>query len=231
MSAILKSRPVGVEVEELHSGDRMDREEFHRRYEMTPRDFKAELIGGIVFVASPLRIAHGQEHLHLGMLFAAYEMNTPGVQASDNATIFLGKDSEPQPDLLLRVRPEYGGQTTTNRKGYVVGAPELVAEISHSTHAIDLHAKHDDYTRHGVREYLVATLSDNVLRWFDLSSRTELRANSDGVVRIRSFPGFWIDAKALFARDYRQLMTVLQAGLDSADHTAFVKQLAQSSKD
>ena len=32
----------------------MNREEFHRLYEQTPEGFKAELIGGIVYVASPL---------------------------------------------------------------------------------------------------------------------------------------------------------------------------------
>ena len=34
------------EVMELHTGDRMNREEFHRAYLQTPEGFKAELIGG-----------------------------------------------------------------------------------------------------------------------------------------------------------------------------------------
>ena len=44
---------------QLHSGDRLSREEFHRIYEQMPEDFKAELIGGIVYVASPMRLPHG----------------------------------------------------------------------------------------------------------------------------------------------------------------------------
>ena len=38
---------------ELHSGDRMTREEFHRIYEQMPDDFEAELVGGTVYVSSP----------------------------------------------------------------------------------------------------------------------------------------------------------------------------------
>lgn len=40
---------------ELHTGDRMTRAEFHRIYEQTPEEFKAELVGGIVPRGSGLR--------------------------------------------------------------------------------------------------------------------------------------------------------------------------------
>jgi hypothetical protein len=56
-SAARKTRP--IEYLELHSGDHMTRAEFHRIYEQTLKNFKAELIGGIVFVASPLKRPHG----------------------------------------------------------------------------------------------------------------------------------------------------------------------------
>ena len=76
---------------ELHNGDRMTQPEFHRIYEQMPEDFRAELIGGIVYVASPLRISHGNNHMPLSSLFFAYESDTPGVQSGDNVTIILGK--------------------------------------------------------------------------------------------------------------------------------------------
>jgi Uma2 family endonuclease len=75
---------------ELHTGDRMTREEFHRIYDETPENFRAELIGGIVYVASPLSLQHGTNHLPLGTVFFAYEGSTPGVQSGDNATVLLG---------------------------------------------------------------------------------------------------------------------------------------------
>jgi Uma2 family endonuclease len=135
---------------ELHTGDRMSREEFLRIYESMPEDFQAELIGGIVFVASPLKRRHGTNHLPLGTLFFTYELNTPGIESGDNTTILLGEEGVPQPDLYLRILPEYGGQSRTTATDYVDGAPELVAEIAYSSRAIDLHAKRDDYTRYGV---------------------------------------------------------------------------------
>ena len=39
----------------LESGDRLSRHEFERRYEVMPHIKKAELVEGVVYVASPLR--------------------------------------------------------------------------------------------------------------------------------------------------------------------------------
>lgn len=226
MSTMPPSPTAETEVAELHNGDHMTREEFHRAYEKTPDGFKAELIGGIVYVASPLKRQHGTNHLPLGSLFFAYEGNTPGVESGDNATVLLGDESEPQPDLFLRILPENGGQSRHTADDYVQGAPELVAEIAHSSRAIDLHEKHDDYRRYGVLEYLVLTLRDQRLRWFDLRADRELGPDAEGIIRVQSFPGLWIDVAALFAKDYRRLMATLNHGLATPEHTAFVHALA-----
>jgi Uma2 family endonuclease len=210
---------------ELHNGDRMGREEFHRLYEQTPPDFKAELIGGTVFVASPLTTDHGTPHALLGTLFGTYSLHTPGVEVCDNTTVRLGEESEPQPDLCLRILPEYGGQSGTTPDRYVQGAPELVAEVALSRRSLDLHGKRDDYARHGVREYLVLSLRERRLRWFDLRANEELNPGPDGVVRVRTFPGLWIDVAALLARDPRML-AVLQQGLATPEHADFVRRLA-----
>jgi hypothetical protein len=47
----------------LENGDRLSRSEFERRYQAMPRLKKAELIEGVVYIASPLRIrSHGEPH-------------------------------------------------------------------------------------------------------------------------------------------------------------------------
>jgi Uma2 family endonuclease len=211
---------------ELRTGDRMTRAEFHRIYERMPENFRAELIGGIVYVASPLSLPHGTYHLPLGTLFFAYQGHTPGVESGDNTTILLGDEGEPQPDLFLRVLPEYGGQSRTTVDEYVEGAPELLAEIAHSSRAIDLHAKRDDYKRYGVLEYLVVCLRERQLRWFDLRKDIELQPANDGVFRVHCFPGLWIHGEALFAKDYQRMMDTLHLGLATQLHADFVKQLA-----
>ena len=225
MSAVPKSirhqpRP------ELHNGDRMTREEFHRIYEQMPEDFRAELIGGIVYVSSPLRRRHGIAHPALTTVLFAYTGHTPGVEVGDNTTVLLGPDGEPQPDLYLRILPECGGQSRTTDDDYVSGPPELVIEIAHSSRSIDLHLKRREYGRHGVLEYLVFSLADKQLRWFDLKADRELAADPDGVLRIRNFPGLWISGPAVIAQEYKALMDALNNGLATPEHAAFVARLA-----
>lgn len=61
---------------ELHSGDHMTREEFHRIYSQMPENLRAELVGGVVCVASPPRRKHGTHHISLGIVFGVYEGRT-----------------------------------------------------------------------------------------------------------------------------------------------------------
>lgn len=219
-----------VQQADLHSGDRMSRAEFHRIYETMPEEFRAELIGGTVFVPSPLKRRHGISHPFLTSLFVAYAARTSGVECGDNVTIVLAEDSEPQPDLYLRILPEYGGQSGTTEDDYVEGPPELVAEIAHSSRALDLHGKYEDYARYGVREYLVLSLEDNQLRWFDLQVDCELQVEKDGILRMRTFPGLWIHRDALLAKDHQRLMETLEQGLSSPEHGDFIKRLQQAAQ-
>jgi len=209
----------------LKTGDRMSRAEFHRLYEMTPRKFKAELIGGVVYVASPLRWRHGSHHSLATAVLVAYQAATPSVETGDNATILLGDDSEPQPDLSLRIHPEAGGQSHLSDDGYVVGPPEFVIEIACSSRDVDLHAKRDDYARYGVLEYVVVCVEEQRLAWINLAENREMQPSRDNVIRIQTLPGLWIDGDALLAGDAAQLLATLQTGLATPEHAAFVQRL------
>src|SRR6266542_3872935 len=87
---------------ELIDGARMSRREFHAAYERMPSRFRAELLAGRVYVASPMKIAHGENTPPLTTLFTLYEARTPGVVTAEGASVFLSDDDEPQPDLMLR---------------------------------------------------------------------------------------------------------------------------------
>lgn len=67
----------------LENGDRMDREEFHRRYSLRPDLHGVELIEGVVYMPSPIRLTqHGDPHrLLLGWLIT-YEAHHPDVRSS-----------------------------------------------------------------------------------------------------------------------------------------------------
>src|SRR5262249_48748412 len=151
---------------------------------------------------------------------------TPGVEILGDTTTILGPESEPQPDLGLRILPEWGGQSGTNEHGYVIRAPELLAEVSDATRRLDLNEKKIDYERAGVLEYLVWDLKNRTLHWFHFPSGTMIDANRRGILRSRVFPGLWIDREALFERDTQRIAAVVQEGLASREHAAFVKRLA-----
>jgi Uma2 family endonuclease len=149
----------------LEAGDHLEQKTFHARYEAMPEDFRAELIGGIVFMPSPLRIPHGRSHIPLSGWLWLYEQETPGVQAFDNVTVILGDESEPQPDGCLIIEPECGGQVRV-KDGYLAGAPEWMGEIASSTESIDLHLKKADYEKASVKEYVVVALRQQRVFWF-----------------------------------------------------------------
>jgi Uma2 family endonuclease len=214
----------------LYNGDRLSQAEFHRRYEACPDDVKCELIGGTVYMPSPQRRPHGAYQQALNGVLFLYQAATPGVEGLDNSTTILGEESEPQPDLALRILPEYGGQSRTNVQDYVQGAPELVAEIAHSTEAIDLHEKKEDYERAGVREYLVLCLAEKELHWFRFRPQGRILCDKKGIYRSRVFPGLWIDGPALLALNARPLIQVINHGLASREHAAFVKRLRAAQK-
>lgn len=217
--------------ENLRSGDQMTREEFHRLYEQAPKHFKAELIGGIVYMASPVSLLHSRPHSFLHNVLFGYEGRTPGVQMFDNATVLLADDSEPQPDLALRILPEHGGQSsTTPDHRYVLGAPELIIEVAYSTRSIDLHAKRNDYARNGVKEYIVWIANDGVFARFDLTQDIERPAGPEGVLESFAFPGLWMDGHAVRLEDFARLTSTLDAGLATPEHAAFVRRLADAKR-
>src|SRR5262249_11521743 len=149
----------------------------------------------------------------------------PGVECGDNTTVFLSDEDEPQPDIFLRILPEYGGQSKTTVDDYIEGPPELLTEISKSSRAIDLYEKKEEYARNGVLEYLVFCLKEKQLRWFDLQANKELKIDQDGICRVRSFPGLWIHVEGLIAKS-KKILETLNEGLASEEHAAFVRQLA-----
>ena len=214
----------------LCNGDRMKQAEFHRLYEAYPEDVKFELVGGIVYMASPLGLPHGEDHPQLSLVLTLYASETPGVAVADNATVILGEESEPQPDLLLRILPEYGGRSGVTKDEYCEGAPELIAEVAHSSRAIDMNQKREDYERAGVLEYVVLCVRERELHWFHFPSRRMIRPDRRGVGRSRVFPGLWIDVPALLKRDGRRLAAVVREGLASPGHAAFVKRLEKARK-
>ena len=212
----------------LENGDQLTRVEFERRYNAMPEVKKAELIEGIVYMASPVRAKkHSKPHSQIITWLGTYEAATPGVETLDNATVRLDADNEPQPDALLRI--EQGGQSRISEDDYVEGAPELIVEIAASTASIDLHQKLKVYRRNQVQEYLVWRIYDNEFDWFRLNAGEyiKLEPDNDGIIYSQVFPGLWLDKVALLTGKLAKVLEVLQQGLASQVHQDFVQQLAK----
>jgi Uma2 family endonuclease len=213
----------------LENGDRLSRSEFERRYQAMPNHQKAELIAGIVYMASPLRITqHGNPHARIMTWLGSYWVVTPGVELGDNSTVQLDQYNEPQPDALLRIQT--GGQSTVNNDGYVEGAPELIVEIAASTVSLDLHQKLEIYQLHQVQEYLVWRVEDEQLDWFQLQQGKYLKLQTDieGILYSQMFPGLWLDQNALLTGNLAKVLRVLQKGLASGEHQSFLEKLNSS---
>ena len=212
----------------LENGDRLSRSEFERRYLAASHIKKAELIEGVVYVASPLRHEqHGRPHSRVMTWLGVYQALTSGVDLSDAPTVRLDLDNEPQPDAVLLIEPDAGGQTRLSNDGYIEGAPELVAEIAASSAAYDLYDKKTAYRRNGVKEYIVWQVLEQKLDWFILRDGVyeSLIANDAGIIRSEVFPGLWLAVSALLAGDMAQVLALLQKGLDSSEHAVFIEQL------
>ncbi len=211
----------------LEYGDHLDQKTFHERYEAMPEGFRAELIGGIVFMPSPLKRPHGKTHGLIVHWLGAYEDATPGTESFDNATNILGPESEPQPDACLLIGVPGLGQTRDQNE-YIAGAPELIVEVAASTEAIDLHRKRDDYERAGVREYVVVVLRQQRVVWWVSRNGVfeELPAGPDGIFRSEVFPGLWLDPVALLGQHRGRVQEVLRQGLATAEHASFVARLS-----
>lgn len=215
-SAVL-SHPSEVGTPRLEAGDRLTREEFERRYEAMHDVKKAELIEGIVYMPSPVRIQkHARPHLKLSQWLGAYEDAMPSTLAGDNATVRLDFDNEPQPDLVLVKRAEHGGRSSISDDGYIEGAPEFVAEIVASTRSYDLHQKKGAYRRNGVREYLAWIIGENRIVWWELrdGEYQEIAPDADGILKSGIFLGLWLDAEALLRSDMKVVFATLQRGLE-----------------
>lgn len=215
----------------LENGDRLNRFDFERRYQTMPHLKKAELIEGVVYMPSPVHFAkHGEPHAAIIGWLTLYRAATPGVRLADNATVRLDNDNEPQPDALLRIQETAGGQSRISNDDFIEGPPELIVEIAASSVSYDLHDKLNVYRRHGVREYIVWRVYDQVIDWFHLhqGNYQQLELNEAGVIRSRVFPGLHLAVAALLTGDLATVLEEGRRGIETDEHGAFAEQLRQN---
>lgn len=211
----------------LDSGDRMDQPTFDALYERTPPDFKAELIEGTVYVASPSSHDHGRAHGKIATWLGHYYAATPGTCLFPDTTFILNDENEPQPDAALVIEPTHGGRVRIENNR-LVGPAELVVEVSYTSRSIDLNAKFRAYQAAGIPEYLVVLAFDDTIRWFALrdGKYEPIPPGPDGLIRSTVFPGLWLNTAAFFETEIALILAPHRLGLTSPEHAEFVARLA-----
>ena len=194
----------------LHSGDRLTRAEFHRRYLASPETTRAELVEGVVYVSSPVGPRHSQAHGWMVGWLVAYQARHPELQIHVDMTVVLGDANEVQPDACL-LREDPGGPRL-NAEGYYQGTPQLVVEVAVSSVSYDLHDKLRAYQRNGVREYVVWRVEDRAIDWFRLRDGTYQRVEPDasGVIESDTFPGLRLHVARMLAGDMAGVLAELE---------------------
>jgi len=91
-----------------------------------------------------------------------------------------------------------------------------------------MNAKLNTYRRNGVREYIVWRVQNRKIDWFVLREGQYVALTPDGRGLLHSevFPGLWLDPAALVAGDLKGVLAVLQEGIATPEHTAFVARLS-----
>ena len=240
-----KREPDPPAIPPLRDGDRMDADEFLRRYAADPVVYSAELLQSVVHITRRRENHNGKEMIvppisaegHAmpdqrlqGVLFV-YAAQTPGMVGYGPVTVILpSKTTALEPDAVLRVLPTHGGKSTVGADTFIHGAPELLAEISFTSGSRDLGNKFDAYQTDGVREYLVWRTAAQEVQWFVLKRKkyVALQPDADGTLRSAAFPGLWLDVPALLAGDMAKVLATLQQGIASPEHTAFVAKLQKA---
>ncbi len=196
----------------LENGDRLTREEFHRRYCRRPDIKKAELIEGVVYVASPVGFdTHGEPQFAIvGWLFH-YRARHPEVRGGDNATVLLDDSNEVQPDACLWHEAPGGPRLTADH--YVEGPPQLVVEVAASSARRDLGPRREAYRRNGIQEYILWRVLEQDLAWFGLENGeyVRLEPDADGVIESIEFPGLRLNVAKLLAGDPAGLLEDLNS--------------------
>jgi Uma2 family endonuclease len=202
-------------------GDRLTLEDFLARWEQMPALRFAELIDGVVYLPSPVSIEHARRDGLLQFWAGLYASKAKVAEVLPNITWLMLK-SAPQPDLSLRLKPEYGGQSW-EEKELAAGAPEFAAEVSRSTRSYDLGPKLALYERAGVKEYLAALLEEQRLEWRVLREHGYelMRPDNEGIYRSEVFPGLWLGEAAFWNGDVAGVEAVLERGIQSDEFAEF----------
>ncbi len=173
-------------------------------------DQKADLIDGVIYMASPENIDANDL---FGWLFAVMsifaEERKLGRIFGSRVACRLDDHNAPEPDILF-VRHEHDDRVY---RGGVEGAPDLAIEIvSPESVERDYEDKRKKYQRFGVSEYWIIDEEEKSILLLRLSSRGRYREIKPrgGVLRSEVLTGFWLDPNWLWQHPRPPRLAIVQ---------------------
>ncbi len=158
---------------------------------LVPDGQKADLIDGVIYVASPDNTDANSLFMWLGgLIYDFVQHKKLGKVYGERAAFRVNNVNAPEPDIAFVHRRRLG----LVKRGYIDGPPDLAVEIvSPESEGRDYTAKKAMYEQAGVREYWIV---DELKREFILLRRRKGKYHQarprKGTFTSRVLPGFWL---------------------------------------
>ncbi|MFN8423566.1 MAG: Uma2 family endonuclease [Anaerolineae bacterium] len=182
-------------------------------------------------MASPIRFAHHVAPQTLLWRWLTVRRVDAGLRGARQRFADPGQRDRDQPDGMLLLDTERGGEVRVTDEDYLTGTPAFVFEISASTAGYDLHAKKRLYARIGVPEYLVAAAHEKRLYWFVLrdGEYAALAPDADGDLPESDMGGLVVAGGRGVSQtnDRQAAVAAVAAGVATDEHAGLVARLAQ----
>lgn len=169
--------------------------------EIIREDQKADLIDGVIYMASPASLEHEEEFGFIFMVVRGYVRRLGlGSVLGSRAAMKLSELDAPEPDLMFISKDKLARAAGKA----VLGAADLVIEIiSPSSRRLDLVEKKALYAKFGVLEYWAIDLyRQAAFFWKNTNGAWEdIAVDEMGIMRSSALPGFWLRVDWLFAKE------------------------------
>ena len=159
-----------------------------------PEGMKADLIEGVIYVASPDSIYHHDLYFWVAQVLYRYlkSRKIKGRVFGSRIAFRLDDENGPEPDVAYLV-PE---RTFVIRKTFIKGPPDWAVEIvSPDSVERDYSRKRKQYERAGVKEYWIIDPLEERMTCYRLGKNGKYKEVQprDGKIHSRVIPGFWVN--------------------------------------
>lgn len=183
---------------------------------LIPDGQKADLIDGVIYMASPDNTDADALFMWLGtLLYQFVRRMRLGRVFGSRVAFRLDHRNGPEPDLsFVRKSREY-----LIKRGHVAGPPDVAVEIvSPDSIERDYEKKRQQYQEARVREYWIIDEIEQTVLWLRLDSKGKYREVKPrkGLLFSQVIEGFWLDPKWLWQESLPEHEDILKQLISGA---------------